>query len=243
MLPSAQWSQYRESAALNEVTGYDSLRRSLCLSASRSWPPRFRYSMGPTTASRGGQGAEGGGSRQGREVRWLIWARNCPTKSNFISPEACLDNRATKWPAANLTISSTNFAGDYFTRCSLVRPWGRTQRRRRRRRVVGIFLAFLPLGPRHHARAGHEKSVSWKRPPTRSRQTINPLGACVNDRIVWWYGITFECHTQKCYSLFIYKYRWKMLLFPFYIPVDINRYHRYPIQQSKTSIEAKAFST
>lgn len=107
--------------------------------------------------SSGGQGAEGGGSRQGREVRWLIWARNCPTKSNFISPEACLDNRATKWPAANLTISSTNFAGDYFTRCSLVRPWGRTQRRRRRR-MVGVFLAFLPLGPRH-VRAGHERSV------------------------------------------------------------------------------------
>ena len=50
---------------------------------------------------------------------WLIWARNCPTKSNFISPRACLDNRAAKWPAANLTISSTNFVGDYFTpRCS-----------------------------------------------------------------------------------------------------------------------------
>lgn len=169
-LPSAQWGQYRESAALNEVTGYDSLHRSLRLSASRFWPPRFRYSMGPT--SQGGQGAKGGGSRQGRgRVRWLIWARNCPTKSNFILPEACLDNRAAKWPTANLTISSTNFAGDYFTRCSLVRPWGRTQHRRHRRRhrcrTVGVFLAFLILAPRH-ARTGLERAVPWK----RSRETL-----------------------------------------------------------------------
>lgn len=111
------------------------------LSHRASDPPWFRYGMGPTVASLGGREAGGVGG-------WLIWARNCPTKSNFISPEACLDNRATKWPAANLTISSTNFAGDYFTRCSLVRPRGRTQCRRRRW-AVGVFLAFLTHAARH----------------------------------------------------------------------------------------------
>jgi len=91
-------------------------------------------------------------SERGR--RWLIWARNCPTKSNFISPEACLDNRAAKWPAANLTISSTNFAGDYFTRCSLIRPRGRMQRRRRhrRRKIVDVFPRSKLSGSRGRLR-------------------------------------------------------------------------------------------
>lgn len=136
-LPNVQWGQYRESAALNEVTAYDSLSLSfypsvflspypffslslsLFLPLSYSWPPGFRTAWARRPLVRGTAMEELGGGR------WLIWARNCPTKSNFISPEACLDNRAAKWPAANLTISSTNFAGDYFTRCSLVRPRGR----------------------------------------------------------------------------------------------------------------------
>lgn len=141
----------------SHVTHSLSLRGSFCLPQSYFWPssarPRTAWARRPFLCRATGRSREG----------WLIWVRNCPTKSNFISPEACLDNRATKWPAANLTISSTNFASDYFTRCSPVRPWGRAQSRR----GIGVFFAFLTRA--HHdrrCRRDFEKSVSAKRPPT-----------------------------------------------------------------------------
>ena len=188
MLPSAQWGQYHESAALNEVTGYDSLRHSppLCIAFLTPSVP-VQYGPDDHCFSRG----TGGGNRPGREVRWLIWARNCPTKSNFISPEACLDNRATKWPAANLTISSTNFAGDYFTRCSLSLsrpPLGAHAAPSSNGRC---FPRVSYLSGRETCETGgrnptREKSLSWKRPPTYLRWMIDPLVTCVNDRIVLW---------------------------------------------------------
>lgn len=112
-----------------------SLGRSFCLPQSYLWPSLVRsrtaWARRPFLCWTTVQSREG----------WLIWVRNCPTKSNFISPEACLDNRATKWLAANLTISSTNFASDYFTRCSPVRP----SRGRAQSRGIGVFFAFLTL--------------------------------------------------------------------------------------------------
>jgi len=52
----------------------------LRLSASRSWPPRFRYSMGPTTASPGGQG-----EATGRGERWGGWFGREIARQNQIS--------------------------------------------------------------------------------------------------------------------------------------------------------------
>ena len=143
----------------------------LRLSASRSWPPRFRYSMGPTTASPGGQGeATGRGERWGgwfgREIarqnqisfrRRRVWTIEQPSGQRpiWLSRQPIL-------PVITLLAALS---------LSLVRPWGRMQRRRR---MVGVSSRFLSLGSRN-VRNGREKSDSREIPFVKTSSHVLAL--------------------------------------------------------------------